>query len=131
MADNIAEVSLKNQAQLLGNTSADGTGTQKLAIVDTSGHILTAPGMPTAGIQFKAAVGTSAAVLTASAPKDSVTILNPEGGALVYLGFTSGVTTSNGFPLKAEASLTLKISNTNLIYAISGSSSQSLHVIGS
>ena len=89
-------------------------------------------GLPDAVIQFQATVGTSAAALTSSAPADSLTILaDANNSAIIFLGNSSSVTTGNGFPLAAGASQTLKISNSNLVYAISSSSSQKLHVIGS
>lgn len=89
-------------------------------------------GLPDAVVQFQATVGTTAAALQSSAPADSLTILaDANNSASIFLGNSSSVTTSNGFPLAAGASQTLKISNSNLVYAISSSSSQKLHVIGS
>jgi hypothetical protein len=131
MADNIAELSLTKQAQLLSNTAADGTGTQKLVIVDSSGHLLTAPAQPTTLVQFKTTVGTSVVQLATNTVTDSVTFVALAGNNnTIYLGGANNVASSTGFPLAADASVTLKISNTNLIYAIGGASGQVLHVIG-
>ena len=89
-------------------------------------------GLPDAVIYIKSTVGTSAAALASSAPADSLTFLaDASNSATIVLGNASSVTTSTGFPLAAGASVSLKISNSNLIYAISGSSSQVLHTIGS
>ena len=89
-------------------------------------------GLPDAVIYIKSTVGTSAAALASSAPADSLTFLaDASNSASIVLGIASSVTTSTGFPLAAGASVSLKISNSNLIYAISGSSSQVLHTIGS
>tara|TARA_B100000073_G_C23528259_1_gene490926 strand:+ start:273 stop:563 length:291 start_codon:yes stop_codon:yes gene_type:complete len=89
-------------------------------------------GLPDAVIQFQTTVGTSAAALASSAPADSLTFLaDAANGATVFIGNSSSVTTSNGYPLAAGSAITLKISNSNLVYAISGSSNQKLHTIGS
>jgi len=89
-------------------------------------------GLPDALIQFQTTVGTSAVNITSSAPADSLTFLaDASNSASIFLGKSSSVTTSNGFPLAAGGSITLKISDSSLVYAISSSSSQTLHTIGS
>jgi hypothetical protein len=48
----------------------------------------------------------------------------------IYLGFSSGVTSSNGFELGPGESLTLPVNNVNKIYAIATSGSQNISYIG-
>lgn len=89
-------------------------------------------GLPDALIQFQTTVGTSAVQITSSAPADSLTFLaDAQNSATIVLGKSDSVTTSNGYPLAAGSAITLKISDSSLVYAISSSSSQKLHTIGS
>jgi hypothetical protein len=89
-------------------------------------------GLPDALVQFQTTVGTTAAACASSSPADSLTFLaDASNSATLYLGNSSSVTTGNGYPMAAGASITLKISNSNLVYAISGSANQKLHTIGS
>jgi len=89
-------------------------------------------GLPDAVVQFQTTVGTTAAACASSSPADSLTFLADAGNsATLFLGNSASVTVSNGYPMVAGASITLKISNSNLVFAISGSSGQKLHTIGS
>ena len=89
-------------------------------------------GLPDALIQFQTTIGTSAVNIASSAPADSITFLADAGNsATIFIGKSSSVTTGNGYPLAAGSAITLKISNSNLVYAISSSSSHKLHTIGS
>ena len=89
-------------------------------------------GLPDAVIQFKTTVGTTAAACVSSAPADSLTFLaDATNSATLYIGNSDSVTTSTGYPMVAGAAITLKISDSNLVYAISGSSGQKLYTIGS
>lgn len=49
---------------------------------------------------------------------------------IVYLGFSSGVTSSNGYALEKGTSVTLRIANTNQVFVV-GTASDVLSVIGS
>ena len=89
-------------------------------------------GLPDAFIQEKVTVGTSAVQCPSTSPADSLTFLaDPSNSAQIRIGKTDGVTTSTGYPLAAGSSITLKINNSNLVYAISASTSQVLHIAGS
>ena len=49
---------------------------------------------------------------------------------IVYLGFSSGVTSSNGYALEKGTSVTLSIANTNQVFVV-GTASDVLSLIGS
>ena len=49
---------------------------------------------------------------------------------IAYLGFSSGVTSANGYPLEKGTSVTLRIANTNQIYVV-GTASDVVSTIGS
>ena len=89
-------------------------------------------GLPDAVVQFKTTVGTTVVACASSSPADSLTFLaDASNSATLFLGNSASVTTSTGYPMVAGASITLKISNSNLVYAISGSANQKLYTIGS
>jgi hypothetical protein len=78
----------------------------------------------------QATIGTSATQLTSTVLKQGVVIKASNlNSGVIYLG-VSGVTTSNGFELSAGETVTLPITNTNLIYAIANDVNQILCFIG-
>lgn len=78
----------------------------------------------------QATIGTSATQLTSIVLKQGVVVKASSSNiGTVYLG-TSGVTTSTGFELGAGESVTLPITNTNLIYAIANTTGQIISFIG-
>lgn len=70
---------------------------------------------------------TAAEMVAANASRKSVSIYNA-GSQIVYLGKTSGVTTTNGWPLVPSASLADDIS-TDAWYAITASGTGDLRII--
>ena len=51
--------------------------------------------------------------------------------AIIYLGHTSNIGTTNGYPLLAGESCFLEISNLNLVSAVGGATGQTISYIGS
>jgi len=75
-------------------------------------------------------VGTSEVQLTTETDCLSITIkADDDNTDDVYIG-KSGVTTSNGFRLRPGQAITIFISNPSVLYAISGSTGQKVHIIG-
>lgn len=78
-------------------------------------------------------VGGTAVEITASAPlanRRSVSIKAIcSGSNFVYIGSSSAVTTSNGYPLANEQSLDLEVDATTLIWAIASAASQAVAVL--
>ena len=75
-------------------------------------------------------VGTSEVQLTTETDCLSITIkADDDNTDDVYIGKT-GVTTSNGFRLRPGQAITIYISNPSILYAISGSTGQKVHILG-
>ena len=75
-------------------------------------------------------VGTSEVQLTTETDCLSITIkADDDNTDDVYIGKT-GVTTTNGFRLRPGQAITLYISNPSILYAISGSTGQKVHILG-
>ncbi len=78
-------------------------------------------------------VGTSAVEITSSSPltgRRSVSIKAIcSGSNFVYIGSSSAVTTSNGYPLANEQSLDLEVDATTLIWAIASAASQAVAIL--
>lgn len=74
-------------------------------------------------------VGTSSSIIVAARTgvagngRIAATVVNM-GTATVYIGNTSGVTVSNGFPVPAQAAISLN--TMSVIYGISGTASQTV-----
>jgi len=83
-----------------------------------------------AGIQFQTAVTASAAALASNAAHSFCLVALPTNSLTVYVGFSSGVTTSTGAPLPPGGTYCLQLSNTNLVYVIASSTGSSVSVIG-
>lgn len=75
-------------------------------------------------------VGTTEVQLTTETDCLSITIkADDDNTDDVYIG-KSGVTTSNGFRLRPGQAITIYISNPSILYAISGSTGQKVHILG-
>ena len=79
----------------------------------------------------QASVTATASQLSSQAVVVSVVVkASNNNTGTVYIGFSSGVTASNGFELGPGESLTLPVNNVNKLYAISNSGSQNISYIG-
>jgi len=75
-------------------------------------------------------VGTSEVQLTTETDCLSITIkADDDNTDDIYIGKT-GVTTTNGFRLRPGQAITIFISNPSVLYAISGSTGQKVHILG-
>jgi len=75
-------------------------------------------------------VGTSEVQLTTETDCLSITIkADDDNTDDVYIGKT-GVTTSNGFRLRPGQAITIYISDPSILYAISGTAGQKVHILG-
>ncbi len=72
----------------------------------------------------------TATLLVAARQRNAVTVAPPSGGSTVYVGGTSGVTTSNGFPVVAGGALTLQPYNGPL-WCVVSTGTQSTNVVES
>jgi hypothetical protein len=93
--------------------------------------LLTALNTPTSGGGSNISVGTTAVQLSAtSVPCRSVSLKSAKANTgKVYVGFTSGITTSSGFELNSQESVTIAVSNLNKIYLIADAASQDVRYI--
>jgi len=104
-------------------TTTLGTGTANIGDVD----VLTLPkGSKT--ITSAAPTTAAASVLAANANRKSATILNAHATLTVYLGASGAVTTANGLPLAAGASLADAVS-TDAWFAIMASGTGDLRIV--
>jgi len=76
-------------------------------------------------------VGTSAVQITAtSTPIKTVTVkADNDNAGNVYVGFSSGVTTGNGFRLAAGEAITIPIDDLSKIWLIADAADQLVHYI--
>jgi len=75
-------------------------------------------------------VGTSEVQLTTETDCLSITIkADDDNTDDIYIGKT-GVTTTNGFRLRPGQAITIYISNPSILYAISGTAGQKVHILG-
>jgi len=77
-------------------------------------------------------VGLTVVQLSSNALKNSINIkASNNNTGKIYIGNSNSVTTSDGFELSAGESLTLPITNSNLVYLISDSISQNVCYVAS
>lgn len=128
VAGNIAV--LNNTDNGYGLTIFEGSRGQKISASSIPVVISSDQAVQSSISSGQATVGTVAVQLTSIVLKQGVIIkaANSNSGT-IYLG-TSGVTASTGFELGAGESVTLPITNTNLIYAIANTTSQIISFIG-
>ena len=128
VAGNIAV--LNNTDNGYGLTIFEGSRGQKISASSIPVVISSDQAVQSSISSGQATVGTVAVQLTSIVLKQGVIIkaANSNSGT-IYLG-TSGVTTSAGFELGAGESVTLPITNTNLIYAIANTTGQIISFIG-
>lgn len=82
-------------------------------------------------INGQSTIGLSAVQLSSNSLKQGVVIkASSSNTGIVYIGNSSGVTTSSGFELGAGESVTIPINNTNLVYLIANASGQSISFVG-
>jgi len=112
--------------QIRANITASGGGTLTVtghAMLSGRGdHQLVTDTRASAGVYVGANMSTAAALITAAGVSKRVLLLNNDGAAAVYLGFTTGVTTVAGNYLKkllAGESISLEF--TGAIYGITAS----------
>lgn len=105
--------------------------------VDSSGVVQTSGSggggvvLPAAPLTGQVTVGTSAVQLPSNALTEGVIVRALSTNSVsIYIG-PSGVTTSTGHELLPGESTSVAVSNTNAIYAISGTASQGLCFVGS
>jgi hypothetical protein len=79
---------------------------------------------------YRVTVGTAAVALTGSGNVHGMVIRAIAGtGETIYIGASSAVTTSTGYPMTNGETLTLEVRNATDIYAIASASSQSVSVL--
>lgn len=121
-----------------GVSSADGLTPTPLEVNPITGRTLvdatiTGGGstLPASFVANQATVGTSAAALPSNALTEGVIVRALSTNTVsIYIG-PVGVTTSTGHELLPGESTSVAVSNTNAIYAISGTAAQGLCFIGS
>lgn len=108
----------------------------KAEYVTSTNHVLDTTGggggsLPSTFSNNQVSVGTSQAQLPSNALTVGVIVQAlSTNTASIFIG-TTGVTTSTGFELQPGQATSVAVSNTNVIYAISGSASQGLCFVGS
>jgi len=94
-------------------------------------NVTIASGLPSTFKAGQTSVGVAAAPISSNTLSVGVIIQAlSTNTASIFIG-PSGVTTSTGFELQPGQATSIAITNTNVIYAISGSASQGLCYIGS
>lgn len=78
---------------------------------------------------YRVTVGTTAVQLTSSGNVHGVVIKCICPGQTVYIGASSAVTTSTGYPMVDGETLTMEVRNANQIYAIASAAAQSVAVL--
>ncbi len=87
--------------------------------VSVSNHAVTVAGVGnSAGATGQQSVTGSAVILASQASKQVCINAISTNNISIYIGFSSSLTTSNGFELKAGAGVCLPIANVNLLYVI-------------
>lgn len=81
----------------------------------------------------KASIGATALQMSTDATRLKrgivVKALSTNAG-IVYVGFSSSLTTSNGFPLAANESITLEVDSASRIWVIASTTSQEVRFLG-
>lgn len=78
---------------------------------------------------FNITVGTTAVAVTVNTAGEGVTAIYNNGTAPIYIGFDLNVTTANGFPIPAGASIAVSASGLQQLFAISGTAGQDVRVL--
>ena len=140
MADNVTLNAGSGGATIA--TDDDGTAQHQYVKVEFGGDgtftkVTSTAGLPTTEVgrgtvfHAQASIPTTAGgtALASNACKE-VTVKNLQSNSnIIWVGVT-GVSASNGYELNPGESLTLKVSNSNLIYCLSASGSQTVCYIG-
>lgn len=87
-------------------------------------------GVPTEGGAFQLTVGTSSVQLSEDKRIKSVTIkADDDNTGNIYVGFSSTVSSSNGFRLKAGQGIEIMINNLNKIWVVADEDNQKVHIL--
>jgi hypothetical protein len=78
---------------------------------------------------YRVTIGAAAVQLTASGNVHGIVIKAICPGQTIYIGASSAVTTSTGYPMVDGETLTLEAANANQIYAIASAAAQSVAVL--
>ena len=107
-----------------------GTFWQATQPVSIAATVTTTEAGRTAVVHFQASIPTTAGgtALASNACKEATVKNLLSNSNIIWVG-VNGVTSSTGYELNPGEALTLKVSNTNLIYCLSASGSQSVCVI--
>lgn len=139
MADNVTLNSGSGGAVIA--TDDDGTAQHQYVKVEFGGDgtftkVTTTAGLPiseigrAAVIHFQSSIPTTAGgtALASNACKEATVKNRLSNSAIIWVGIT-GVSASNGYELNPGEAITLKVNNTNLIYCLSASGSQTVCTI--
>lgn len=122
----VMALAVRNDA---GTTTFCANGDYSPIAVGAGGQVLTQELGRAAIIQFQTATSTTPAALASNACKEATVKNLLSNSIIVYLGSSAAVSSSNGYELNPGDSVTLKVSNTNLIFAVSASGTPSLCTI--
>lgn len=113
-------------ATISGTVAVTQSGTWTVGV---NANVLPAGGA-FAGTGQQAVTGSAAALPSLSTKQVCVTHVSGGSQTVVYVGSTSGVTTSTGFPLQQGQALCMPVSNVNLVYVIAASTGSSVAYAG-
>ncbi len=114
----VLALALPGLAQLVPTVAIQDPVTHAIVSVSSSGGIGVSGVGNASGATGQQSV-TGSAVALASAAAKQVCINALSGNAIsIFIGFSSGATTSTGFELKAGAGVCLPLSNTNLLFVV-------------
>lgn len=110
---------------VLGNANIDGGD------VSTTNPLPITATPPTTGVAAQVSVGLTAVQLPANAILRSFMVKSNNGNTgTIYAGYSSSVTTSNGFEIGAGEVIKLELNNTNLIWLIANTAGQTISLLG-
>ncbi len=105
-----------------------GNGTGNFAGVTATGGLTTSE---LSGVQFQTSqyiIGTSAVQVTVT-PLTGRKSISLKSAGVIYVGNSSGVTTSTGFLLNSGEAVSMDLDGSHVIYAISSGSGQKLYAL--
>lgn len=134
VSDTTGNIALINTAGDSGNslTIFESSRGQKVASSSIPVVICNEQASQSSFITNQQSIGLTVVQLPSNALKNSINIkASNSNTGNIYLGNSSGVTTSDGFELCPGESITLPITNSNLVYLISDTASQLVSFIAS
>lgn len=78
---------------------------------------------------YRVTVGATAVQVTTSGNVHGIVLKALAPGQTIYIGASSAVTTSTGYPMSDGETLTLEVRNANQLYAIASAAAQSVAVL--